>query len=196
MAKRKALRKHDAKPLGFKTDAEKLIACLQGDVKETALSVKLTEKLERVITCKSLLFEHKFTSKVVEMLISTYKYSQVSAYRDIKLTTLVFGPILKSTKEMKRAIAEEMIRQDREMAIAKKDISGLNSSTANFIKLHQLDKEEVDLPDLGAFEFHQNIIAVLPEQVGVHPVGNEELLQNLEDWISHRTEDISHEELG
>ena len=128
-------------------------------------------------------------------MVKTFGYSEISAYRDMRHTNLIFGPVLTATKEMKRAIAEEMIRQDRELAIKKDDIRSLSATTTNYMKLHQLDKDDAEMPDVSAFVFHQNIIAVLPGQVGINPVSEDKLLESIDEWISN-TEDVGHEEVS
>jgi hypothetical protein len=113
------------------------------------------------------------------MMVVQYGYTESTAIRDIRLMNEVFGPLMTVTREMNKIVAEEMIRQDREAALQMKDIKALNMATSNYIKLHQLDKEEGELPDLSHFEFRQNIIAVLPEQVGINPPSKEVLLEEL-----------------
>lgn len=199
MAVKRRLRKHEVKELiGVKTDAERLIEWLQSDVDDIHPRMELTptlqEKLERITTAKSFLLKHKFLHKVQRMLMKHYGYTIASAMRDLQLMNQVFGPLMTVTRDMRKVIAEEMIRQDRELAIQINDIKALNQTTANYIKLHGLDKDEAELPDLSRFEFHQNIIAVLPEQVGINPPNEDELLQRVNDWIDN-TEDIDHEDV-
>jgi len=185
--------------MGVKTDAERLIEWLQSDVDDIHPRMELTptlqQKLERITTAKSLLMQHKFVNKVQRMLMKHYGYTIATAMRDLKLMNQVFGPLMQVTKDMRKVIAEEMIRQDRELAIDKQDTKALNMSTANYIKLHNLDKDDSDMPDMSKFEFHQNIIAVLPEQVGVNPPEEETLLEKVQDWLDSNSEDIKHEEV-
>jgi hypothetical protein len=199
MPGKRRLKKHEVKNLmGVKTDAERLIEWLQSDVDDIhprmELPPTLQIKLERITTAKSLLLQHKFVHKVQKMLMKHYGYTIASAMRDLNLMTQVFGPLLSVTRDMRKAIAEEMIRQDREMDLEMKDTKALNMTTSNYIKLFGLDKDEADLPDFSKFEFHQNIIAVLPEQVGENPPEEEVLLQRVQDWINN-VEDIDHEDV-
>jgi hypothetical protein len=201
MAKKRRLKRHEVRELvGVKTDAERIIAYMQADVDDIhereMLSPKMQEKLNRIITAKSLLLQHKFPHKVISMLEKEYGYSLASANRDFKLMNQVFGPLLTMTRDMRKVVAEEMIRQDREMALQRKDLKGMSMSTSNYIRLHGLDKDEAELPDLSKFEFHQNIIAVMPEQVGVNPLPEEQLLEKVAEWIGNDTQDIAHEDVS
>jgi bisphosphoglycerate-dependent phosphoglycerate mutase len=186
------LRRHKVDHLGFTSAAERIIEYLQGD--SDRLTTKEQEKLERITLAKSLLLQHKFASKVVKMLQRTYNYSEITAYRDLKLMERVYGPLLKMNKDLKRAIAEEMIKQDRELAITQKDSKAMAQSTRNFIQLHQLDKEEAELPDLSYFNFQPIIMAVLPEQVGQNPPDDNELLQKVDAWWKGQSEDAEEVE--
>jgi hypothetical protein len=159
------------------------------------LTPALHVKLERIITAKSLLLQHKFVPKVQKMLMHQYGYTIGSAITDLNLCYQVFGPIMHITREMRRVIADEMIRQDRDLAVELKDVKALNQATANYIKLHQLDKDEAELPDVSHFTFHQNIIAVLPEQVGINPVSEDELLKRVGEWLSKDAENTDYEQL-
>ena len=191
----KQLRRHKIDHLGFGSTAERLIDYLQG-VSDATLSEKDKEKLERITVAKSLLLEHKFQSKVVKMLKRTYNYSEITAYRDLKLMERIYGPLLHMNRDLKRAIAEEMIQQDRTLAIQLKDAKAMSQSTRNFIQLHQLDKEEVELPDLSYFDFQPIIMAVLPEQVGQNPPTEDELLSRVSDWWESQSEEaneVDHE---
>lgn len=183
----KQLRRHKIDHLGFNSTAERIIEYLQGQSNQ--LRAKEKEQLERITVAKSLLLEHKFQSKVVKMLRRTYEYSEITAYRDLKLMERVYGPLLHMNRDLKRAIAEEMIQQDRQLAIQLKDAKAMSQSTRNFIQLHQLDKEEVELPDLSYFDFQPIIMAVLPEQVGQNPPEEEELLKRVSAWWEDNSEE-------
>jgi len=188
----KQLRRHKVDHLGFNSTAERIIEYLQGA--SDKLKPKEKEQLERITVAKSLLLEHKFQSKVVKMLKHTYDYTEITAYRDLKLMERVYGPLLNMNRDLKRAIAEEMIQQDRQLAIQLKDAKAMSQSTRNFIQLHQLDKEEVELPDLSYFDFQPIIMAVLPEQVGQNPPDEKELLQRVNDWFEDNSEDAEEVE--
>jgi hypothetical protein len=194
MNSKRQLTKHKVDHLGFNTDAEKIIGYLDGSFPKSALKAKLVEKVDRIVQAKAWLFEFKFQSKVVEMMINHYQYSEVTAYRDLRLMERVFGPLLRMSKDLKRALADEMIRQDRELAITNKDTKALGASTRNYILLHQLDKEDPELPDLSNFDFHPIIMAVLPEQVGQDPPSEDELLDKVSDWWESQSEEAQIED--
>jgi hypothetical protein len=194
MSSKRQLTKHKVDHLGFNTDAEKIIGYLDGSFPKSALKAKLVEKVDRIVQAKAWLFEFKFQSKVIEMMINHYQYSEVTAYRDLRLMERVFGPLLRMSKDLKRALADEMIRQDRELAITNKDTKALGASTRNYILLHQLDKEDPELPDLSNFDFHPIIMAVLPEQVGQDPPSEDELLDKVSDWWESQSEEAQIED--
>ena len=92
MSSKRQLTKHKVDHLGFNTDAEKIIGYLDGSLPKESLNRKLVEKLDRIVQAKAWLLEHKFQTKVVEMLMNHYQYSEVTAYRDLRLMERVFGP--------------------------------------------------------------------------------------------------------
>lgn len=179
---------------GFQTDADRLLSYLTGEIEENSLLPSELKKLEEVITMKSLLLEHKRVSKAIEIWKADTCKSDSSAYRCLNLCNAIFGKILAVSRDLKRAIAEEMINYDREIATAEKDAIALTRSTANFIKLHGLDREDGDLPDLKHFDAHTILVAILPEQVGINPPPDEELLSRIKGFYSKNAEDIDHEE--
>lgn len=176
------------------TDSEQIIAVLQGEQDPEKLSPKLVEKLDRVHTCQSLLIRYKRVHKVVKMMVSRYGYNLATAYRDVNLTTEIFGPAQVVNKDFRRAIAEKMIEEDREYAKIKQDSKALAMSTRNYIDLHNLKGEDTELPDLSSLEWHQNVIMVLPEQVGINPASEEDLLKRADEVIAKIAEDAEYEE--
>jgi len=198
MPGKRNLRKHETTEImGVKSDAERITEYLLQDADDVhprmQLTARLKTKLDRVVTAQSLLLQHKFPNKVMKILKNTYGYTTMSAMSDLQLVNEIFGPLMKVTKDLRRAIAEEMIRQDREMAIEARDTKAASMATANYIKLFSLDKEDAEMPDLSLFKQHQLIIAVIPEQVGINPLPEEKLLEKLQDWIEKNTTDIEHE---
>lgn len=189
--------------LGYEYEADRLIRYLQGEntmhhkevhkPDEPMIPPKLEEKLQRVITTRALLMEHRTIQKVVNMLISTYNYSMASAYRDVRLTEKVFGNLIQASKDTKRQIAEEMILQSRDLAIENKDTKSLAAIDKNYIQLHNLDKEDSDLPDLSSFEFQPIIVAIEPGQVGLEPPDPGELEEKYQEWLG--AEDVEFEDV-
>lgn len=179
--------------LGYEYEADRLIRYLQGETvlhhKEThkedepMVPPKLQEKLDRVIQTRAFLMEHRTVQKVVEMLQGYYHYSMASAYRDVKLCEKVFGNLLQSSKDTKRQIAEEMILESRKLAIENKDTKSLAAIDKNYIQLHNLDKEDSDIPDLSNFQFQPIIVAIEPGQVGLDPPDPSELEEKYQEWM-------------
>jgi CO dehydrogenase/acetyl-CoA synthase alpha subunit len=178
----------------FTTDAEIILAYLEGRYPREKLGPKMLEKLDRITQAKSWLMEHKFQYKVVELMMNTYGYSDATAYRDLKLMSRVFGPIMQVHKDLKRAIADRMIADTWTAAVTKKDLKTQSNLIKNYIQLHQLDKEDPELPDVSDFEFHNIIVAVLPEQVGQNPPSEEELSERLSAWWESQAEEVKAEE--
>ncbi len=193
MSSEKKQRNSKLDAMGFRTDGEKLIAYLQGQIdKINAVDEK---KLERVLQARALLFQHHASNKVVPMIMSTFGVSEATAWRDMRLVDLIFGPTEKMSKDLRRAIAQEMILKTRELAEAKKDTRTMAQCEKNFISLHALDKEDPELPDLSNFEFHPIIVAALPEQVGINPSSEEEILKKLSEWYAVQGDDVEFEDL-
>ena len=179
----------------FTTDAEIILAYLEGRYPREKLGSKMIEKLDRITQAKSWLLEHKFQSKVVELMMNTYGYSDATAYRDLKLMSRVFGPIMQVHKDLKRAIADRMIEETWQNAVDAKDRKTQANLIKHYIQLHQLDKEDPELPDVSDFEFHNIIVAVLPEQVGQNPPSEEELSERLSAWWDSQGEEVNAEEV-
>tara|TARA_R110002096_G_scaffold129211_7_gene277923 strand:+ start:4463 stop:5050 length:588 start_codon:yes stop_codon:yes gene_type:complete len=179
----------------FTTDAEIILAYLEGRYPREKLGSKMIEKLDRITQAKSWLLEHKFQSKVVELMMNTYGYSDATAYRDLKLMSRVFGPIMQVHKDLKRAIADRMIEETWQNAVEAKDRKTQANLIKHYIQLHQLDKEDPELPDVSDFEFHNIIVAVLPEQVGQNPPSEEELSERLSAWWDSQGEEVNAEEV-
>ena len=194
MNKKSAIEKPKVSINGFSTDAEKILGYLEGRYPKSELNRKVLEKLERIIQAKSWLLEHKFQHKVVELMVQFYEYSEITAYRDLKLMSRVFGPVMQVHKDLKRAIADKMIEETWKDAADKKDLKAQNQLIKNYIALHQLDKDDPELPDLSSYEFQPVIIAVLPEQVGQNPPNEEELSDRLSSWFQDQSEEVESEE--
>gem|GEM_PF-4015664 len=175
-------------------DADRILAHLQGEVGFEKLPVKTREKLDRITQARAWMLEHKFTSKVVDLLVGQYGYSQVTAYRDINLMSRIFGPFMKVHKDLKRAVAERMIEESWKQAIEAKDKKAQAALIKNYIILNQLDQDDPELPDLSNFDFQPIIMAVLPEQVGQNPPDEEEILQRLSQWFDSQAEDVEVED--
>lgn len=180
--------------LKTRATADQIIAYLQNDVDELSereqvkLTPKLRQRLERISQAKSWLFEHKQKQKVVDMLANEYSISEVTAYRDIQLMEQVYGPLLRMSKDMHRAIAIEMIKEDRALADEKNDAKAKAQCTKNYIILNQLDKEDVEQPDFSAFQPPDVIFAYLPEQVGLEAKDESEILKKVSDWYEQNSE--------
>ena len=185
--------KRPTKVIGFNTDADVLIGYLDGTIEEDKLSHKDKEKLERVLACKSLLIVHGSTVKAVEIMVGE-GLSKATAYRTLTLTQQVFGNLISVRKELRRAIAEEMIRADRELALKQEDAAAMAASTRNYIKLFNLDKDDPEIPDLSDIEPAPNLIAFIPEQVGINPPSDEELKKKLRSFWADRAQDVEFEE--
>ncbi len=178
--------------IGLNSDADELIRYLDGQ--DSEISQKAEDMLQRVIETRALIMEHKTYSRVVKILRKIHGYSLATAYRDISLTEKVLGNLVRASKDVKRAIAEEMILKSKELAISRNDTRSLAAIDKNYILLHQLDKDDPELPDLSTFEFHPIIVAVIPEQVGVDPPDPQELETRFENWIGQDIEDVEFEE--
>lgn len=175
---------------GFKTDAERIITYLQGPADDSLINQHDKVKIDRCMTCRSLLVEHRVPAKVVRMLMHTFDISEPTAWRVMRLTDLIFGRLSNISKDMRRAIADEQIRKTKEAAKEAGDLKTMATCDANYIKLHNLDKEEGELPDTSHFDFHPIIVASMPEQVGIDPLPDEELLKRYETWYDAKGKEV------
>ncbi len=175
-----SLKQTVASDLNLKDSLEEIQAFLLGE--RNILSVRAERVLNDAQECKGLFLQYKFTSKVVKVLDSRgIKRSQ--AYRMINSMNTLFGNLEEVNRDMLRSIAAEMIKEDRELAKAKGDMKALTACTMNFIKLYQLDKKEEELPKLEDFALKQIIAAVLPEQVGLMAVNEDDILKKVANFI-------------
>lgn len=174
---------------GYSTDNEKIVAYLQGAIDKKTLGAKTAEKLERITVAKSWLLEYKNTKTVVDMLMNTYGISDATAYRDLKLMSLVFGPLMKINKDMLREIVDQMILETYKEAKEKGDRKTQSMLIKNRISLHGLDREDADIPDMSGFDFHPIIVAVLPEQVGQNPPDEDELNSRFTEWFEKNSDE-------
>lgn len=181
-----------ANNIGLNADADALIRYLDGQ--DSDLNPKMQEIMDRVVETKALILQHGSYPRVVNLLKKIHGYSEATAYRDIRLVEKVIGNLLRASKDVKRAIAEEMILKTKELAEKTADSRGMAACDKNYITLHALDKEDTELPDLSNFEFHTIVVAVIPEQVGLNPPTDEELASEFDDWCAKNVEDIDYEE--
>ena len=182
---------------GFKSETEKLLDHFMG-VKVDLLK-RERDKADIILEVKGLLITHRIASKVVDIIVATHNVHQNTAYKYIRQTEQIFGKFNKAVKEFKRIIAEEMLLETRRICIAKKDTKGLNSNDANYIKLFGLDKEDPDIPNYEEIQFHQNIIAFIPEQMSENPPDEDELMlkaNEMLDKLANEAIDVDYEEVN
>ncbi len=182
-----------ADKLGLNADADELIRYLDGH--DSAISDKMEEMLQRVVETKALILEHKTYGRTVKILKKVHGYSESTAWRDIKLVERVIGNLVRASKDVKRAIAEEMILQSKELAIRNDDTKALAAIDANYIKLHQLDKEDPEELDASHYDFSTILFAVIPDQVGVDPPNDDELMERFRNWLPNNSSETNYEEV-
>lgn len=101
------------------------------------------ELLERWNTVFNLLKIGKSTSAIHASLKRLYNVEGLATvYRDIANAKKLFGSIDSVDKNAERIIAIEWARMTFRMALAKKDIDGMNAATRNLIKASAIERDD------------------------------------------------------
>jgi hypothetical protein len=101
------------------------------------------ELLERWNTVFNLLKIGKSTSAIHASLKRLYNVEGLATvYRDIANAKKLFGSIDSVDKNAERIIAIEWARMTFRMALAKKDIDGMNAATRNLIKASAIEHDD------------------------------------------------------
>lgn len=67
--------------------------------------------------------------------------SQTQAFYDYKNATRVFGDVVKTTKDAKRALLEEFTMKALQMSLNSRDLDNMNKAITNLIKIAALDRD-------------------------------------------------------
>lgn len=162
------------------TERDKIIAYLQDDSGGQILSKKEQELLERYDYADNLIRSYKSDKKIVAMLVSKFKYSKITAYRDIKNAKYVHGSVCKVEKEYWRDLLIKSIIETMAMAKAKKDFKALAMCHANLYKAVGLDKDDSQAIPFEHLQQHIINITYSPNLLGVEPIENlEEVINEL-----------------
>jgi hypothetical protein len=153
------------------------------------------EKVRQVRAAYGLMLEVRSKFYIVGALIKEFQISQVSAYRIIKNTELLFGDLGKSNKEIKRQIAEEMAKEAYRIAKYKGETKEMISAARAYNEASGITRDDPEVIDFDKIQ-PSLIVMVLPE-------GMEQQLQqllsaglvNLNKFLPEETIDIEHEEL-
>jgi hypothetical protein len=102
--------------------------------------------------------DFKSREQTIKELSSSFGVSEAQAKRDVLDCMSLWGNVYKTDVEASRAIASEMAMYLFGKAKDANDVGGMNDALKSFIKLNQLDKEQVDKPDYTKLEATMNII--------------------------------------
>ncbi len=176
-------------------DRDQVIRYLTDDNNQVTLGAKLQEKLLRWSTARNIYFRIKSRRKTITALTKEFGISEATAYSDFKDMMYVFGeaPGVKD-RNLHREMMMEQLRETRRIALAKRDVRGLNANDGLMMKLLGLDRDQAEQLDPSSFRFHQNIILFTPEQMGVNPAKPEEIEKKVMDLIHSMAEDVETDE--
>lgn len=101
-----------------------------------------------------LLCNGRTPEKAVRFIMRITGVSRSQAYVDLRSATKLFGEVVKTSKDSKRALYEGFANKIYNMALRKDppDLDQANKALANMIKLSGLDEADPDLPDFTKLE--------------------------------------------
>lgn len=118
--------------------------------------VKLTEKQQeiyvRLRAAWTLLSKFHSREVVAEILIKEHGVSLSQAQRDVLDSIALYGDTQQADKEGMRLIASEMAIATFAQAKKNDDFYGMNLATRNMIKIHGLDKANIEKPDFSKLQ--------------------------------------------
>lgn len=170
------------------TERDKIVAYLQDDTGGQMLSKKEQELLERYDYADNLIRAYRSDKNIVAMMVKKFKYSKITAYRDIKNAKYVHGSVCKVEKEYWRDVLIKSIIETMAMAKSKKDFKALAMCHANLYKAVGLDKDENNAINFEHLEQHIINITYSPNLLGVEPIENlEEAINELKKKRLNKT---------
>lgn len=103
--------------------------------------------------------------KAVRFMARISGISRSQAYNDLRNATKLFGEVVKTSKDSKRALYEGYANKLYNMALRKDppDLDQANKALANMAKFSGLDETDPDLPDFSKLEPSQFTINLPPE---------------------------------
>lgn len=177
------------------SDVEVLRQYYHGERQASDLTEHQKEKRKRIDSCYHLLLDAQTSSTIVEMLVEEFGLSKVQAYRDITDTEVIWGPMRKGNKEMKRQIAENMALEAFRRAKQTKDSKAMTAAAKAYTDASGVNQFDPELPDFGKMEANLVIMVVAPEV----KLALDQMLAggavNLNNYPEPITEDIDHEEV-
>lgn len=189
----------DLKLLPKETTYDRIITWyVKGDT-YVELTEKEVELRDRWQQCWLLLCNGRTPEKVVRFMIKIYDISRSQAYMDIRQATKMFGEVIKTSKDSKRAIYEGYANKIYHLALRKDppDLDQANKALANMIKLSGLDENDPDLPDFSKLEPSHFTINLPAEILGflqkLAQKGAVNLTQVRDESL--KTIDVSHTEI-
>jgi hypothetical protein len=137
---------------------------VKGDTFITLTETEI-EIRERWQKCWLLLCNGRTPEKVVRFMNRICGIGRSQAYTDIRNASKLFGEVVKTSKDSKRALYEGFANKIYQMALHKNppDLDNANKALKNMIDLSGLNESDPDLPDFSKLEPSQFIINLPPE---------------------------------
>lgn len=129
-----------------------------------------------------------------EIIVSAMKHFEMSErqmYLDMKLAREVFGSVEKMEKNIQRAMVDNKAKEILKKAINEDNLKEANSAIKNLIKLHNLDKENPELPDFSKLD--PSLYTIILDQQGME-ITDKMTDQGVID-LSKVAEDIPYEDI-
>jgi hypothetical protein len=108
--------------------------------------------LARLDAAWSLLLDAKPNEKAATKLMVRFKVSRAQAYRDLADCKLVYGDVVKSSKEADRYLAKEMTLDIYSRAKKAGELGEMNKAVVSLVKIMGLDKADAHIPDPESLE--------------------------------------------
>lgn len=164
----------DTSILGKNTSVEEIIAYLQDPEKHPLQSIKMQERLDRIIAIDGLNRLYKRAHKVIQMHMHRFGVSFSTAKRDYYEMQRVLNNFSTFSKEYERSFIMEWIKEEAAKASAEGNFKDFNALMKTYHMYGQFDQEEIELPQ-------QNLEAHTIELTDDVTLLNIERLPNLEE---------------
>ena len=134
------------------TDYQALHDLIVGKIEEAELTEHQLDRLRRIRAAYAMLLDVQSAFLITGKLMKQFEISQSQAFRDIRLTEMLFGAIRKGNKDFKRIRAEEMALETYRLARVQNNLKGMAAANRNYILATGCNIEDPDLPDFDKLE--------------------------------------------
>lgn len=109
---------------------------------------------ERLIMAWSNLTKGYPNQAVTKMVAKRFDITLRQAQLDVKDAMMVFGDVKKADKQGRREVASEMALRLWRHGVKNDDATAMEKGLTLYIKVHQLDKDNPEMPDFSKLESH------------------------------------------